>query len=381
MEEERILLGKLESTGILAGGIAHDFNNFLGMILGNIDLIKTFDLSAEERNNCLEEARKATQEAKNLAQQLLTLSQGSNPEKIPVSMSDLLQDQISLVLRGSQATFKASIPYNLWTVKADEIQIGQVIRNLVLNALEAMTEGGMVSVAAENVALEVTIPDQQKLRKFVKVSISDDGEGMAPEILSKVFDPYFSTKQRGIQKGMGLGLTICRSIIWKHGGHVDIGSRPGEGTTVNFFLPAYEEPKEKTPSDKEIISGKGRILVMDDEEGMRKMTGDILERLGYEVALVEHGEKAVESYREAVHQGRPFKTILLDLTIRGGMGGKETLKRLLEIDPEIKAIVSSGYSQDPVMQKYEEYGFKGALTKPFFINELGEVISRVMETS
>jgi two-component system, cell cycle sensor histidine kinase and response regulator CckA len=197
----------------------------------------------------------------------------------------------------------------------------------------------------------------------------------------KVFDPYFSTKRRGSQKGMGLGLTICHSIIQKHGGTIKLSSKRGEGTTVIFRLPASEAPFENISATGDIIPGKSRILVMDDETGMRKMTGAILERLGYEVTLAENGEKAIECYQAAKKNGRPLDAVILDLTIRGGMGGVETLRALLIIDPEVKALISSGYSEDPVMQNYPHYGFKGALVKPFYINELSEVLSGVLQIS
>jgi PAS domain S-box-containing protein len=380
-EEERIVLGKLESTGVLAGGIAHDFNNLLAVILGNLDFLRIFETSEEEKTRLLQETRDAVIEAKGLTHQLITLAKGGEPIKRPVLLSGLIREQAALVLRGSQVTADFSIPDDLWPVRADEGQIGQVIRNLAINAKEALSEGGLISIRAENMTLSTPLPFLPELGKYVKVSVKNPGQPIAETVISKMFDPYFSTKQRGPQKGMGLGLTICRSIIQNHGGAIHVESTKQEGTTLYFYLPASEGFVKDAPLVETIISGKGRILVMDDDEGMRNMVGAILKRLGYQAEMVEKGETALESFRTAKDSGRSFDAAILDLTIRGGMGGKETVKRLLTIDPEIKAIVASGYSEDPVMQNYMEYGFKGALTKPFSINELSEILSRVMEIS
>jgi PAS domain S-box-containing protein len=381
MEEERVIMGKLESTGLLAGGIAHDFNNLLAVTLGNLDFIRTFDHNEQERSSLLEATRNALIEAKGLTHQLITLARGGEPIKKPIVLSGLIQEQVDLVLRGSRVTAETIVPHNLWTINADEGQIGQVVRNLVINAVEAITDGGGLSIKADN--MEVSTPFSfLPAGKYVRFSITNPGEPIPEEILSRIFDPYFSTKQRGSAKGMGLGLTICRSIIQKHGGSIDIESNGEKGTTVTFYLPASGETVgKKSLLRREVIAGEGRILVMDDEKTMRKMTGSILERLGYEVALVENGEETIESYREGKELGRPFEAVILDLTVRGGMGGKEALRRLLEIDPRVKAIVTSGYSEDPVMQQYREYGFKGALIKPFFINTLSEILSEVIGTS
>jgi PAS domain S-box-containing protein len=381
LEEERIVLSKLESTGILAGGLAHDFNNLLSIILGNMEMTEDTDLSGAERNGYFNEARKAIQEAKNLTKLFITLATGGDPVKKPLSITELLENQASLVMRGARVTLDRSAPEDLWVVEADEGQIGVVIRNLMLNALEAMPDGGVISVTAENIASKSPSTKLPAVGKFVRVAISDRGIGIPTEILSKVFDPYFSTKERGSQKGMGLGLSICKSIIQKHGGFIDLESEKGRGTTVSFYLPASEKPIGKKPPVKDLVSGKGRVLAMDDEESMRKMMGAVLKRLNYEVELAENGEKAIENYRAAKERGCPFTVVILDLTIRGGMGGKETLKGLMEIDPEVNAIVASGYNDDPVMKNYQEYGFKGALSKPFFINELKKVLSGIKGTA
>jgi PAS domain S-box-containing protein len=379
-EEERMILSKLESAGILAGGIAHDFNNLLSVILGNLDQIKLFELSETERNQLLEAIRTAAMEAGNLTKQLITLAQGGDPLIKPIYLSNLLQDRSIQALRGSQARADFSLPADLWPVEADEGQIGQVIRGLVLNAREAMPEGGTVSVLAENMQIhehQTTLP--LKPGRYVRVRISDEGPGIPENIFPKIFDPYFSTKERGIQKGMGLGLTICRSIIQKHRGALTIETLSGKGTTVTFYLPAGNESASINPPVSRRPTEKKRIMVMDDEEMVRKMTGAILSKLGYEVVLVENGEKAIERYQGEKEAGRPLDAVIMDLTIRGGLGGLETLRRLLLIDPEVKAIVASGYAQDPVMQNYAGYGFRAALAKPFMIAELTAELAQVLE--
>jgi len=377
MEEERMVMSKLESTGILAGGIAHDFNNLLSVIIGNIDQLEAFDQNREEMANSLKEVKKAALEARGLTKQFITFSQGGDPIKKPTSLTHLLQEQVPFTLRGSAIKWEMSLSPDLWVAEVDEIQMGQVIRNIVLNAREAMPEGGRVSVSAQNVELnEPTYPSLPP-GPYIKMRFTDQGEGIPEDILPKIFDPYFSTKQRGNQKGMGLGLTICRSIIQKHGGTISLDSQWGRGTTLDIYLPALPEAASIITTAKEVLPGRPRILVMDDEEMVRTMAGTILDRLGYQVELVENGQKAIEVFQTAKEHGQPFGAVLLDLTVRGGLGGKEAIKELLKIDPQVKSIVSSGYDEDPVMQQYEQYGFRAALTKPYLISDLKEVLAKL----
>ena len=378
MDEERIILSKLDSTGILAGGIAHDFNNLLSVILGNLEISRLNAQNAEEVTPYLEAAQKAALAARDLANQLITFSKGGEPIKKLITLSDLLGEQVIFSLRGSPVEFNLTIPSDLWLTEVDESQIGQVIRNIVLNAREAMPDGGLVSVKAENVELREASDLSLPAGNYVKVSITDQGGGIPGEILPMIFDPYFSTKQRGDQKGMGLGLTICHSVIQKHGGSITADSKTSKGTTIQIYLPALRKGKEEEPVVPAVSTGSGRILVMDDVEMIRNLVGEILPRLGYEVELVEDGEKALESYRKAKAHGQSFDAVVLDLTVRGGMGGKETIQELVKIDPLVKAIVLSGYHNDPVVQNYEQYGFMGALSKPFLINDLSEILSRII---
>jgi PAS domain S-box-containing protein len=378
MEEKRLVMSKLESTGILAGGIAHDFNNLLAAMVENLEMARMLAVPRGEIDEHLAAAEKAVWDARSLTQELITLAKGGAPVRKTISLSELLEEQVAFTLRGSSVISEMSLPSDLWRVEADSGQIGQVIRNLVLNAREAMPAGGMVRVTAENQVFKgetgISLPDGN----FVTVSIADQGGGIAEEILPKIFDPYFSTKQRGEQKGMGLGLTICQSIILKHGGMISVSSKAGIGTTFSIDLPASDKlvqiEKRKAPA---VQSDGGRILLMDDEEGLRKLYAAALKKSGYDVSLADNGEAATDLYKEAMAQGRPFDAVILDLTVRGGIGGLDAMKSLLAVDPDVRAVISSGYADDPAMMDHERYGFKGALAKPFGIAELREVLSRV----
>jgi len=380
MEEERVVMSKLESTGVLAGGIAHDFNNLLSVILGNINLVETYDQTREEMNQSLKAVKKATLEARGLTKQLITFSLGGDPIKKATSLASVLKEQVAFTLTGSAIEAKLDFPQDLWITEIDESQIGQVIRNIILNAREAMPDGGTVSVLASNIEINPSTNLDVSPGPYVKIRFSDEGEGIPEEVIPKIFDPYFSTKQRGNQKGMGLGLTICRSIIQKHGGMILVDSQLGRGTTFEIYLPALPLASLRKSEQERTFSGKGRILVMDDEEMVRTMCGSILGRLGYEVELAENSQKAIEVYQTAQADGRPFNAVLLDLTVKGGMGGLGTIQELLKINPRVKAIVTSGYDQDPIMQHAEQYGFKAALIKPFQISELKEALAKLFQS-
>ncbi|MGB6064011.1 MAG: response regulator [Desulfomonilaceae bacterium] len=377
MEEERTKAQKLESVGILAGGIAHDFNNLLTAILGNVTLAKMSSVAGDKIFDRLEEAEKASLRAKNLTHQLLTFSKGGAPLKKTASVAQLLRDSVWFALSGSNVRCDLSVPNDLWMVEVDEGQISQVIHNLVINADQAMPEGGTVKVYAENAA---TVPPHHSDalsndRKYVRVSVQDEGIGIAPEHLSKVFDPYFTTKQ----KGSGLGLASCYSILRNHDGFVTVESDLGTGTTFHVYLPAVPMKKPAVKEAKvQPRPGKGTVLVMDDEEILRTFLGELLDLLGYEVEFACHGLEAIDLYCKAKAAGKPFDCVLMDLTIPGAMGGKEAIQRLLEIDPNVKAIVSSGYSDDPVMAEPEKHGFIGVVAKPYDAHLLGEVIHRVI---
>jgi PAS domain S-box-containing protein len=376
LEEQILRTQKLEAVGLLAGGIAHDFNNLLMGIFGGISMAKTFSKKDGKPYRMLEEAEKALGQARNLTKQLLTFSKGGEPVKSVIYLPSVIHSSVKFALSGSTVNYVFSMDDDLWLVEADEGQMKQVMHNLVINAGEAMPEGGTVRIEAKNVLVDGkgTIPVRKG--KYVRIALGDTGTGISDSHIARIFDPYFTTKQRG----SGLGLTTSYSIIKKHGGIIDVKSELGSGTTFFIYIPASEEKTlpEKT-HEKRSFNGKGRILLMDDEEVVRTVAGYMLTILGYEVDFAEIGEKAVEKYSEAMKTDNPFKAVILDLTVRGGMGGKDTLRRLYEEDPEVLAVVSSGYSEDSILSNYKEYGFKAVLSKPYDIEELGRQLYSLFE--
>jgi PAS domain S-box-containing protein len=378
-EADRLILNKLESTGILAGGLAHDFNNLLTVILLNLELAQRLDLPGEKLARYLEDAMEACSSASSLTAQLVTFAKGGAPIRKAMLLSELIQESVRPALSGSNVRCEYSLAEDLWMAEVDAGQIGQVIRGMVLNAREAMPLGGVVSVRAENVVLSAQEQPSLPAGEYVRVSIADQGAGIAREVLPKIFDPYFSTKQRGDQKGMGLGLTICHAVIQKHGGAIAVKSEAGVGTTFDIYLPAARKlgGGEKSPAPA-AVPRHGRVLVMDDEEGVRKVLGLTLWGMGHAVELAEDGQMAIEVYKKAESLGRPFDVVLLDLTVREGMGGQEAIQELLKMDPDVKAIAMSGYLDSPVILEPERHGFKGAMPKPFDVDTLQEILARVM---
>ena len=374
-ERELLRAQKLDSVGVLAGGVAHDFNNIIMAVWGNIDLAK-MEMGAEAREfGYLDEAERACRRAQALSQQLITFSKGGAPVKKPISVARVVREAADLSLSGSNVRCELSLPDHLGSAWADEGQMDQVFNNLFLNAIQAMPEGGTVQVSAENTAVEEAGELPLKPGRYLEISVQDHGIGIKKENLSKVFDPYFTTKQ----KGSGLGLAVVHSIVSKHDGHVSLESEVGVGTRFRIHLPACETGVVETemPRD-EVATGQGKILVMDDEEMIREIVAEFAVHLGYEVELAQDGAEAVSLFRRAFESGEPFDVAVLDLTVPGGMGGKEALKRFQEIDPSARAIVSSGYSNDPVMADCKEYGFVGTISKPYEMGTLGEVLKRVI---
>lgn len=380
IEEELMRAQKLESIGVLAGGIAHDFNNFLTSIFGNISLAKMESALEGKVLVRLEEAEKASMRAKDLTHQLLTFSKGGAPLKKTASIMDLITDSAAFALVGSNVRCDYDLPQHLWATAIDEGQISQVIHNLIINACQAMPEGGKIEIRARNVVVEKSSKLPLMPGRFIKVSVRDYGVGIRPQDIPKVFDPYFSTKS----EGNGLGLATSYSVIKRHEGHMTVDSLWGHGTTFQFYLPAAQEqfPVEQAADDEVVLpgNGKGKTLVMDDEEAIRDLAGQMLRFLGYQVEFARDGDEAIQLYRQAREAGAPFDVVLIDLTIPGGMGGKETIKKLKEIDPQIKAVVSSGYYTDPVMSNYRESGFSGVIAKPYCMKELSEVLGGLIPT-
>lgn len=376
LEEERQKADKLESLGVVAGGIAHDFNNLLTAILGNISLA-LLAAPAPEVGERLGAAKRATNRAQELAQQLLTFAKGGAPVKRTASMEQLLRDTLSLSLHGSKAHIEYHVAEDLWPVDIDPGQISQVLNNLAMNADQAMPAGGILRVQAENIELMAhSVSLGLDAGRWVKISLQDQGIGIPEEYLKKIFDPYFTTKP----KGSGLGLATAYSIVKNHHGIIAVDSKPGEGSTFTICLPASEnELLEQSAGPVPMApEGSARVLVLDDEEAICMLVTCALEELGYKVTETNDGTEAIAAYEKAMKEGQPYDLFISDLTIPGGMGGQETIKRLLEIDPEILAIVSSGYANDPVMSRYQEYGFSGMIAKPYEIDALGRKVAEML---
>ncbi|MFH1563597.1 MAG: ATP-binding protein [Nitrospirota bacterium] len=373
MEEEIQKVQKLESVGLLAGGIAHDFNNILAAILMNAQAAKMKE--GKDIGTYLEGIEKSIARATALTHQLLTFARGGAPIKKTTSIMELLKDTTEFALHGSNTKCKFSISDDLWSVECDKNQISQVTNNLIINANQAMPEGGTIDVQAENLIVEKEQGIPISEGKYIKISIKDEGIGIAKEHLTKIFDPYFTTKQ----KGSGLGLATAFSIIQQHNGYIAVESELGAGTCFTIFLPATEEKIaiRKEGLDK-VLRGEGKILLMDDEEDILKITGNILQGLGYEIETTRDGAEAIKLYKNAKESRRPFDALIMDLTIPGGMGGKEAIHELKEIDPDVRAIVASGYSTDPILADPEKYGFCGVIVKPYGIEEVSKILHSVI---
>lgn len=378
IEEELVKADRLESIGVLAGGIAHDFNNILTAILGNVSLAKLFAGENEKLSTRLHHAEKASLRAQDLTQQLLTFSKGGSPVKQTASLKELIQESVDFSLRGSNVKCKLDLEEGLWPGHIDAGQISQVIHNLIINADQAMPNGGILSVAAVNTDLR----DDRRARllsldkgHYVHITITDEGVGIEEERLQKIFDPYFTTKPQG----SGLGLFTSYSIIKKHDGHIEAQSTVGVGTTFSIYLPAATEvPAQVEPAPDSVAEGTGKILVMEDEESLIEVMGSMLEHYGYDVVFAHDGDETLTTYQQANDLGAPFDALILDLTIPGGMGGKETVTKLLAINPQIKAIVASGYANDPIMSEFRQYGFQGCIAKPYQADALHQVLRQVM---
>jgi len=376
MEEQLLQTQKLEAIGTLAGGIAHDFNNLLQGVFGYISIAKLNTANNDRSITALEQAEKALHMSVNLTTQLLTFSKGGKPVKKNISLQTVIENSVRFALSGSSADYRIKLDPDLWHVEADEGQIGQVIQNVVLNADQSMPMGGTIVIAAKNVqSSEKGSPELPEEGKYVEITVQDAGNGISEEYLPKIFDPYFTTKA----KGSGLGLATCYSIIKNHGGVIHVSSIVGRGTTFYVYLPAIEAGKEapKAPDLSPIVR-KGKVLLMDDDELIRNITGAMIEALDHEVDFAEHGEEAIEKYKASIESGKPFDIVILDLTIRGGMGGRETIERLLALNSKIKAVVSSGYSDDAVVYDYLNYGFTARLTKPYKLEELRVTLNNLL---
>jgi two-component system cell cycle sensor histidine kinase/response regulator CckA len=372
-EEEQLKLKKLESVGVLAGGIAHDFNNLLTGLFGNMEMAKRFLSEDHKSYKFLETAGQSLENATNLTLQLLTFAKGGDPIKETLSIAAILTETAQFSLRGSNAKLQTDIAPDLCSVNADKGQISQVISNLVINAQQAMPEGGDITIRAKNGNISTG--------RIVEISIEDEGTGIAPHYLAKIFDPYFTTKQQG----SGLGLASCYSIINKHKGNITVASTLNKGTKFTIHFPAVAaktaptEKREIIAADLVDTSKFVRVLIMDDEEAILTICGAMIEEMGHQIACAVNGENALEKYRDAVQNQSPYDIVICDLTIPGGMGGQEVAQEILKVNPRAKLIVSSGYSTDPVMANYRKYGFQGRISKPYLFVELQKTIEQVLK--
>jgi PAS domain S-box-containing protein len=374
-EQEIIEKDKLEALGILAGGIAHDFNNLLTAVWTGVSILKIRNLHNSEFNNIFSDLENALQRGKDLTGQLLTYSKGGAPIKEPTSLESLVKDTAAFTISGTQVKCDISSDENLYSAEIDSAQISQVIQNLLINAIEAMPQGGVIKISMSNADNPSVENVQLPPGKYIKLTVSDCGKGIPPSIRQRIFDPFFTTKP----KGSGLGLATSYSIIKKHNGHIYLESVLNKGTSFHILLPASTKAAVKHKKADSILTTKtGKILIMDDEPIILTVTKTLLSHLGYTVETAKDGETAIEIYSKAMKNNQRFDAIILDLTVPAGMGGKEAMSKLLEIDPQVNALVSSGYSNDPIMADYKSYGFKGIITKPYNVEELNKSLQLIL---
>ncbi|MGE5172746.1 MAG: PAS domain S-box protein [Betaproteobacteria bacterium] len=373
-ESELLKIEKLESLGVLAGGIAHDFNNLLTVVLGSISLAQLDADPSGPMYQRLSDGEKAVLRARDLTQQLLTFARGGAPVRKTASIHDIVEEACGFSLSGSNVKCTFSFGESLRPVDVDAGQISQVIHNLVINAGQAMPDGGSIHVSCQNTTIDARDMLPLMDGRYVKISVKDQGIGIPREILSKIFDPYFTTKP----KGSGLGLATSYSIVKKHGGYIGVESEPGAGSIFHVYLPASLQELPAKPPQPKGPPGKGKILVMDDEEAVRQIVGEMLKSLGYDPSFARDGLEALAVYQRAAQTGATFNAVIMDLTIPGGMGGKEAIRKMLELDPRARVIAASGYSNDPIMADFESHGFSGVIAKPYTMDVLATTLNAVM---
>jgi PAS domain S-box-containing protein len=367
---------KLESLSLLAGGIAHDFNNILMTLLGSINLLQMEEELKPDSKELVDAMEKATLRARSITNQLLTFSKGGQPVRKIQAIEPILRESVNFAMQGSNCSATFNIDPELPPVNLDAGQFAQVIHNLILNAIQAMPEGGPIQIKARLAKIDEIKKANLGDHDYLRISIIDAGSGIPEDAYEKIFTPYFTTKS----KGTGLGLATSYSIIKNHGGTNTFKSKLSRGTTFYLFLPIEKGiQKEDSNNIKKWDKFSGRILVLDDDQNVIKVISPILTQFGFEVTAVADGAEVINIYRQALNEQKPFTVVLMDLTIPGGLGGKDTIELLRQIDPHVKAIVFSGYSNDPVLANYEQYGFIGALQKPFTMNDLHELFAKILK--
>ena len=384
-EEAAVKQRNLESLGLLAGGIAHDFNNLLTGITGNVELAETLlHEDGDQAADCLAAAREIALRTRELTRELLTFSSGGAPTRSVDSVAPLLHEASTFVVAGGRIECTVRIDDDLWPAYFDAEQINQVVYNLLINAVEAMDGAGTITLGADNFTVEEASPLPLAPGRYVRITIADTGRGIPPDRLVKIFDPYYTDKEMGEADGGGLGLAVCHSVLQRHGGYIDVESEVGVGTAFHLYIPVAPPegdahlPAPTTARKAPAPTGRGRILVMDDEEMVRDISHEMLTHAGHRVEVVCDGGEALARYKQTRTAGDPFDLVILDLSIRGGMGGEETIKRLREVDPQVRAVVMSGYSNDPIMADCARYGFEAALAKPFTMATLRATVETLL---
>ncbi|HEV7401822.1 MAG TPA: response regulator [Chthoniobacteraceae bacterium] len=387
MAEEILRAGKLQSVGLLAGGLAHDFNNMLTTVLGNLSLLRFAEELSPRAKTSLEAAERGAVRAQELTRYLLTFAEGGAPAKERLEPAGLLEEIAQVTLRAADRHAELRFAGELWPIEADPHQLTQVVSNILANAIEATKQGATIAVTAENISGPIAALDLHGER-YLKFSVRDRGCGIPPADLPRVFDPFFTTKANA----RGLGLALAYSIVERHGGHLELASSPGTGTTATFFLPALTDampenlslnpapiPAAPVPATDE--PRRVRVLVMDDEPDIRNLMEMMLSMFDYDVVTTASGEEALAAHEKAIEESRRFDVAIMDLTVPNGMGGAEMIKRLRQKDTVIRTVVASGYSDDPVVARHKEYGFDRVLPKPYVLNDLNRVMDSLKEPS
>jgi nitrogen-specific signal transduction histidine kinase/CheY-like chemotaxis protein len=376
LEVELERASKLESVGILAGGIAHDFNNILAVIMGNLTLAQLDPATAgTPAVRWLQEAERAALRARDLTQQLLTFAKGGDPVRTAVRLPEVVREAAEFALHGSPVRAEFDLGEDLWAAEVDRSQISQVVQNLVINALQAMRDGGIVRLAVHNAELEEGQQPPLPAGRYLELAITDTGSGISADHLARIFEPYFTTKQQG----SGLGLATVYSITRKHQGHVAVESELGRGTTFRLWLPAARHAPPAPAEGRSALEPlAGRVLFMDDEDPIRAMAEVLLGRLGLKVKTVPDGAALLREFTTARAAGLPYDVVIMDLTVPGAMGGREAMSELLKLDPAVRAIVSSGYSGDPVLANYRAHGFCGIVPKPYRLADLAAAVRNAL---